>query len=134
MTTEEYTAEVTRVFEEFLGRVQQLSTVELEDDVLRMLGHIASNNYMAHACVTMLPLHSYLLYRTANTGVDARWFGDFLELVLAEIEDADTEDKFGLSADTVTNRQYGKELMILCAAALLRYNANNPLEEMKETQ
>lgn len=134
MTTEEYTNEVTRVFEEFLGRVQQLSATELEDDVLRMLGHIASNNCMARACVIMLPLHSYLLYRTANTGVDARWFGDFLELVLAEIEDADTEDKFGLSADTVTNRQYGKELMVLCAAALLRYNATNPPEEMKETQ
>lgn len=129
ITTEEYTNEVIRVFEEFLGRVQQLSVTELEDDVQRVLVHIVNNDNLADACVTMMPLHSYLLYRSTYSDCNIRWFGDFLDIVCNMVTSGCTKEDFEFYAVHAIEHQKTAVMPRLCAAALLRYNANNPSEK-----
>lgn len=124
MTIETYVREVTRVYEQFLGRVQQLSVTELEDDVRMMLAHIVRDDCLAEASVTMLPLHYYRLCKlTCSTG-NVRWFGDFLDLVLARIDHEPIEDRSDFYASCESPAMLDR--VGLCAAAFVHYNENNP--------
>lgn len=130
MTAETYVSEVTRVYKQFLGRVQQLCGAELEDDVQRMLAHIAHNDCLAEASVTMLPLHCYRLCTSTHITGNVRWFGDFLDLVLNRIDHGFTEDRFYFYAGCKSHDLF--DLVGLCVAALVRYNENNPPKEKEE--